>query len=88
VRTGRVITAAAAVMVVVFASFIAGGNRTIEMFGLALAAAVFLTRSSSASSSYPQPCKSSANTPGGSQLGSTDAYHASPSNPPNNQPRS
>ena len=42
VRTGRVITAAAAVMVVVFASFIAGGNRTIEMFGLALAAAVFL----------------------------------------------
>jgi RND superfamily putative drug exporter len=42
VRTGRVITAAAAVMVVVFSSFIAGGNRSIELFGLALASAVFL----------------------------------------------
>ena len=42
IRTGRVITAAAAVMVVVFASFILGGNRVIELFGLALASAVFL----------------------------------------------
>ena len=42
IRTGRVITAAAAVMVVVFASFIGGGQRVIEMFGLALAGAVFL----------------------------------------------
>jgi len=41
IRTGRVITAAAAVMVVVFASFVGGGERVIEMFGLALAAAVF-----------------------------------------------
>ena len=37
-RTGRVITAAAAVMVVVFASFILGGQRVIELFGLGLAA--------------------------------------------------
>jgi RND superfamily putative drug exporter len=42
IRTGRVITAAAGVMVVVFASFIGGGQRTIQMFGLALASAVFL----------------------------------------------
>jgi RND superfamily putative drug exporter len=42
IRTGRVITAAAAVMVVVFASFIGGGQRVIEMFGLALASAVAL----------------------------------------------
>jgi RND superfamily putative drug exporter len=42
VNTGRVITAAAAVMVVVFASFILGGERVIELFGLGLAAAVFL----------------------------------------------
>ena len=42
VHTGRVITAAAAVMVVVFVSFIGGGNRIIEMFGLALASAVAL----------------------------------------------
>jgi RND superfamily putative drug exporter len=42
IRTGRVITAAAAVMVAVFASFILGGNRVLELFGLALASAVFL----------------------------------------------
>jgi RND superfamily putative drug exporter len=42
IRTGRVITAAAAVMVAVFASFILGGERVIELFGLALASAVFL----------------------------------------------
>ncbi len=42
VATGRVITAAAAVMVVVFASFILGGSRVIELFGLGLAAAVLL----------------------------------------------
>jgi RND superfamily putative drug exporter len=42
IHTGRVITAAAAVMIVVFASFIGGGERVIELFGLALASAVFL----------------------------------------------
>jgi putative drug exporter of the RND superfamily len=42
VRTGRVITAAAAVMIAVFGSFIAGGERVIELFGLGLASAVFL----------------------------------------------
>jgi RND superfamily putative drug exporter len=42
ITTGRVITAAAAVMVVVFASFIAGGTRVIALFGLGLAGAVFL----------------------------------------------
>ncbi len=42
IATGRVITAAAAVMVVVFASFILGGSRVIELFGLGLAAAVLL----------------------------------------------
>jgi putative drug exporter of the RND superfamily len=42
IRTGRVITAAAAVMVAVFASFILGGQRVIELFGLGLASAVFL----------------------------------------------
>jgi RND superfamily putative drug exporter len=41
-RTGRVITAAAAVMIAVFASFAISGNRTLSMFGLALASAVFL----------------------------------------------
>ena len=41
-QTGRVITAAAAVMIVVFASFVFGGERVIELFGLGLATAVFL----------------------------------------------
>ena len=41
-RTGRVVTAAAAVMVVVFASFTLSGDRTIALFGLALSSAVFL----------------------------------------------
>ena len=42
IRTGRVISAAAAVMVVVFASFIGGGNRIIELFGLGFGVAVLL----------------------------------------------
>jgi RND superfamily putative drug exporter len=41
-RTGRVVTAAAAVMVVVFGSFVLAGDRTIALFGLGLATAVFL----------------------------------------------
>jgi RND superfamily putative drug exporter len=42
VRTGRVITAAAAVMVAVFASFAAGDDRVLKLFGIAMATAVFL----------------------------------------------
>jgi len=41
-RTGRVVTAAAAVMVVVFASFTLSGDRTIALFGLGLSSAVLL----------------------------------------------
>jgi putative drug exporter of the RND superfamily len=40
--TGRVITAAAAIMVTVFLSFTLGNQRTLKEFGLGLAAAVFL----------------------------------------------
>jgi RND superfamily putative drug exporter len=40
--TGRTITAAAAIMVLVFAAFILGGDRVIELFGLGLAGAVLL----------------------------------------------
>lgn len=42
IRTGRVITAAAAVMVVVFVSFAGGGERIVQLFGIGLAVAVFL----------------------------------------------
>jgi RND superfamily putative drug exporter len=41
-RTGRVITAAAAVMVAVFVAFALSGTRILEEFGIALAAGVFL----------------------------------------------
>jgi RND superfamily putative drug exporter len=41
-HTGRVITAAAAVMVAVFGAFAISGERVLELFGLALASAVFL----------------------------------------------
>ena len=40
--TGRVITAAAAVMVAVFISFAAGPDRDLKLFGVAMATAVFL----------------------------------------------
>jgi RND superfamily putative drug exporter len=40
--TGRVITAAAAVMVAVFISFATGDERALKLFGVALASAVFL----------------------------------------------
>jgi putative drug exporter of the RND superfamily len=40
--TGRVITAAAAIMVTVFASFMLGEDRIIKLFGFGLAAAVFI----------------------------------------------
>jgi RND superfamily putative drug exporter len=40
--TGRVITAAATIMIAVFLSFVLGDNRAIKLFGLSLASAVFL----------------------------------------------
>jgi putative drug exporter of the RND superfamily len=40
--TGRVITAAAAIMVTVFAAFMLGEDRVLKLFGLGLAAAVFI----------------------------------------------
>jgi RND superfamily putative drug exporter len=40
--TGRTITAAAAIMILVFGSFILGGARIIELFGVGLAGAVLL----------------------------------------------
>jgi RND superfamily putative drug exporter len=40
--TGRVITAAAAIMICVFGAFVFGGQRVIAEFGVGLAAAVFL----------------------------------------------
>jgi putative drug exporter of the RND superfamily len=41
-QTSRVITAAAAVMIVVFASFAANGNHILKLFGIGLASAIFL----------------------------------------------
>lgn len=41
-ETGRIITAAAAIMICVFAAFILGDNRIIKLFGLGLASAVLV----------------------------------------------
>jgi RND superfamily putative drug exporter len=41
-ETGRVITAAASIMILVFTSFVLGGQRVIEEFGIGLASAVLL----------------------------------------------
>jgi RND superfamily putative drug exporter len=41
-HTGRVITAAALVMIAVFGAFGLSGNRTLELFGVLMATAVFL----------------------------------------------
>jgi len=41
-RTARVITAAAAIMIVVFLSFVAGGQVSVKQIGLGLAVAVFI----------------------------------------------
>jgi putative drug exporter of the RND superfamily len=41
-HTGRVITAAAAIMICVFLSFMLGNERAVKEFGFGLAAAVFL----------------------------------------------
>jgi RND superfamily putative drug exporter len=41
-QTGRIITAAAAIMVCVFASFVLGDQRVLKVFGLGLATAVFV----------------------------------------------
>ena len=40
--TGRTITAAAAIMVLVFGAFVLGGERVIKLFGIGLASAVLL----------------------------------------------
>jgi RND superfamily putative drug exporter len=40
--TGRTITAAATIMVLVFGAFVLGGERVIELFGVGLASAVLL----------------------------------------------
>jgi RND superfamily putative drug exporter len=40
--TGRLITAAAAIMICVFASFALGDNRAVKLFGISMASAVFL----------------------------------------------
>jgi RND superfamily putative drug exporter len=41
-ETGRIITAAAAIMICVFAAFVLGDNRVIKLFGLGLASAVLV----------------------------------------------
>ena len=68
--TGRTITAAAAIMFLVFGSFVLGGERVIELFGVGLAAAVLLDAVVVRSVLVPGLMISSARPTGGSRRGS------------------
>jgi len=70
-RTGRVITAAAAVMITVFVSFAAADDRVLKLFGIALATAVFLDAIVIRTVCYPRCSNCSAAAPGPSPAGST-----------------
>ena len=80
--TGRVITAAAAIMITVFASFMIGEDRIIKLFGLGLSAAVFIDAVIIRTVLVPSLMHSSANAPGGCPAGSTASSPASTSSPP------
>ena len=69
--TGRVITAAAAIMICVFLSFMLGDERAVKEFGFGLAAAVFLDALSSAACCCPRCSSCSDRSPGGFRRGST-----------------
>ena len=68
-RTGRVITAAAAVMVAVFVAFSLSGERILEEFGIGMAAGVFLDALVIRMILLPPSCSSSAAAPGRSPGG-------------------
>jgi RND superfamily putative drug exporter len=59
-ETGRVITAAAAIMVVVFLAFVLEGRRPIGEFGLGLAAAILLVRTRQLVATTPPRSRTSA----------------------------
>ena len=67
--TGRVITAAAAIMICVFASFALGDERVLKLFGLSLATAVFLNAFVVRSLLLPWYCNCSAGALGTSPPG-------------------
>src|SRR6202035_2662968 len=75
--TGRVITAAAAIMICVFLSFMLGDQRAIKEFGFGLAVAVFLDALWFGACCF-QPCSScSDRSPGGCRRGSTSGCRIS-----------
>ena len=75
--TGRIITAAAAIMTVVFFAFTFTTDRTIKMIGLGMAAAVVADALSSAPCSSPPSCTCSARPTGASRPSSTAGSPAS-----------
>ena len=77
--TARVITAAALVMVCVFASFVLGDQRAIKLFGLGLAVAVLIDATWSACSSCRPPWSCWATATGGCPSGSTGSSRSSTS---------
>ena len=54
IRTGRTITAAAAIMIFIFGSFTLGDDRIVKLFGLGLASAVLIDSTATAISFFNQ----------------------------------
>jgi RND superfamily putative drug exporter len=84
--TGRVITAAAAIMVCVFLSFMLGDQRTIKEFGFGLAFAVFLDALVVRCVLLPRCSNSLVSGPGSSRSGSMLACRTSTSRDPPHTP--
>ena len=75
--TGRTITAAAAIMVLVFGAFMLGGERVIKLFGLGLAGAVLLDALRGRSVLVPALMLAARQAPtGGCRAGSTACFRA------------
>ena len=69
--TGRVITAAAAIMVAVFAAFIPSPDIVLKVIGIGMASAIFIDATSCGCCSSRQSCTCSATPTGGCRHGST-----------------
>ena len=73
--TGRLVTAAALIMVVVFGSFLLSENATVKMFGVGLATAVAVDATIVRCLLVPAIMVLAQRAPGGCRIGSTVCFH-------------
>jgi RND superfamily putative drug exporter len=78
-KTARVITAAAAIMIVVFGSFVFEDSRIVKLFGFGLASAVFIDATIVRMLLVPRRCSCSAPGTGGCRRGSIESSRTSTS---------